>query len=79
MKFGLKEVPPAHRWLAKALELTKRYEVSIYDAAYHALAIIHDGLFVTADTRYVTRVAETGSAVVLGEWYPSRRRGRPWV
>ena len=76
MKFGLKEVPPSHRWLARVLELTKRYEVSFYDAAYHALAIIHDGLFVTADTRYVTRVAETGSVVALGDWQPARRRGR---
>jgi len=58
------------------LELTKRYDVSFYDAAYHALAIVHDGLFVTADTRYVTRVAEMGSLVALGEWQPSRRRGR---
>ena len=76
IKFGLKQVPPSHRWLAKVLELTKRYDVSFYDAAYHALAIVHDGLFVTADTRYVTRVAEMGSLVALGEWQPSRRRGR---
>ena len=44
MKFGLQEVPPSRRWLAKVLELTKRYEVSFYDAAYHALAIIHEGV-----------------------------------
>jgi predicted nucleic acid-binding protein len=75
MKFGLKEAPPSHRWLVRVLELTKRYEVSFHDAAYHALAIIHDGLFVTADTRYVTRVAETGNVVALGEWQPPRRRG----
>ena len=76
MKFGLKEVPPSHRWLEKALELTERYEVSFYDAAYHSLAIIHDGLFVTADTRYATRVAEARSVVALSEWRPSRRRSR---
>jgi predicted nucleic acid-binding protein len=74
MKFGLREVPPSRPWLARVLELTKRYEVSFYDAAYHALAIIHDGLFVTADTRYVTRVADTGNVVALGEWRPMGRR-----
>ena len=76
MKFGLKEAPPSHRWLAKALELTRRHEVSFYDAAYHALALIHNGLFVTADTRYVARVTESGGVIALSEWQPSRRRAR---
>ncbi len=76
MKFGFKEVSPSHRWLEKVLELTRRYEVSFYDAAYHSLAIIHGGSFVTADTRYAARVAEAGSVVALGEWRPSRRRSR---
>ncbi|MGO9513961.1 MAG: type II toxin-antitoxin system VapC family toxin [Steroidobacteraceae bacterium] len=76
MKFGLKEAAPSHRWLMEALDLTKRYDVSFYDAAYHAIALIHDGLFVTADTRYVNRVTESGGVVALSEWQPSRRRGR---
>jgi predicted nucleic acid-binding protein len=70
MKFGLEEAPPSQPWLAKTLELTSRYEVSFYDAAYHALALIHNGLFVTADTRYVNRVRETGSVIALSEWQP---------
>lgn len=74
MKFGLKEAPPSQLWLAKSLELTSRYKVSFYDAAYHALALIHDGLFVTADHRYVARVNELGSVIVLNEWQLSRRR-----
>ena len=76
MKFGLKEAPGSHRWLAKALELTRHYDVSFYDAAYHALALIHDGLFITADTRYVARVTGSGNVVALSEWQPSRRRAR---
>jgi predicted nucleic acid-binding protein len=76
MKFGLKEAPPSQPWLAKSLELTSRYEVSFYDAAYHALALIHDGLLVTADRRYVTRVTEPGSVISLSEWQLSRRRDR---
>src|SRR5438270_13687047 len=51
MKFGLEEALPSPPWLAKTLELTCRYEVSFYDAAYHALAVIHTGMFVTADIR----------------------------
>jgi predicted nucleic acid-binding protein len=79
MKFDIEESPPSQPWLAKTLELTSRYKVSFYDAAYHALALIHQGLLVTADTRYVDRVAESGSIITLSEWQPpqtppSRRR-----
>jgi len=77
MKFGLEEAPPSQPWLAKTLELTSRYEVSFYDAAYHALALIHNGLFVTADTRYVNRVREPGSVIALSEWQPPRAARAP--
>ena len=79
MKFGLEEASPSQPWVAKSLELTQRYEVSFYDAAYHALALIHKGVFVTADRRYVNRVREAGSVIALGEWCPplkSPPRGR---
>jgi predicted nucleic acid-binding protein len=70
LKFGLEAAPPSQPWLAKTLELTRRYEVTFYDAAYHALALIHKGLFVTADSRYVNRVTEPGSVIALSEWQP---------
>ena len=70
MKFGLEEASPSQAWLAKTLELTRRYEVSFCDAAYHALALVHKGLFVTADSRYVNRVSEPGSVIALSEWQP---------
>ncbi len=79
MKFGFEEASPSQPWLTKILELTQRYEVSFYDAAYHALALIHKGVFVTADSRYVNRVREAGSVIALGEWRPPltpRSRGR---
>jgi len=72
IKFGIEEVLPSSAWLARTLELTSRYEVSFYDAAYHALALIHNGVFVTADTRYVNRVTESGSVITLGNWLPPR-------
>ena len=72
MKFGLEEAAPSHPWLAKTVELTRRFDVSFYDAAYHALALIHNGLFVTADTRYVNRVTESGSVIALSDWQPPR-------
>jgi predicted nucleic acid-binding protein len=70
MKFGLEEASPSEPWLTKILELMRRYGVSFYDAAYHALALIHKGLFVTADSRYVNQVKEPGSVIALSEWEP---------
>jgi predicted nucleic acid-binding protein len=76
MKFGIEEVPPSNPWLAKTLDLTSRHGVSFYDAAYHALALVHGGVFVTADTRYVNRVTEAGSVVALNEWLPPQTPSR---
>lgn len=70
MKFGIEEVPPSGPWLGKALELTGRHAVTFYDAAYHSLAIVHGGVLVTADNRYVERAAESGSITALSEWQP---------
>jgi predicted nucleic acid-binding protein len=70
MKFGIEEVAPSGPWLGKALELTGRHAVTFYDAAYHSLAIVHGGVLVTADNRYVERAAESGSITALSEWQP---------
>ena len=79
MKFGIEEVPPSGPWLGKTLELIGRHAVTFYDAAYHSLAIVHGGVFVTADTRYVERAAESGSITALSDWRPPpvpSRRGK---
>jgi hypothetical protein len=80
MKFGLTEAVPSQVWLAAALELTRTYAVSFYDAAYHALAITSRGVFVTADVRYANRMARDRAVVALSDWKPpvdvSRPRGR---
>ena len=75
MKFDLEEAPRSHPWLAKTLDLTRRFDVSFYDAAYHALALLHNGLFVTSDTRYVNQVSKAGSVIALSEWQLPRTRG----
>ena len=70
MKFGIEESLPSPSWLAKTLELTGRYRVSFHDATYHALALLGNGQFVTADARYIARVPEPWGVVALGEWDP---------
>ena len=72
MKFGLEEAVSSNAWLLKTLDLTSRHDVTFYDAAYHSLALIHGGVFITADTRYADKVKESGSVVALSEWEPPR-------
>lgn len=53
--FSLTEARLDVRWRTQALSLAGSYEVAFYDAAYHAVALIRGGVFVTADERYGAR------------------------
>ena len=66
--FGLTEARLDVRWRTQALYLTVTYEVAFYDAAYHAVALVHDGMFVTADERYVARASHAGRVATLRQW-----------
>ncbi len=66
-RFDLTTAQRSRRWLSHALELTRRHGVTFYDAAYHAHAIVEQGVFITADARYLQRAGET-SAMHLSAW-----------
>ena len=66
--FGLTEARLDLRWRTQALSLAVAYEVVFYDAAYHAVALFHGRVFVTADERYVARVSQAGSVSTLRQW-----------
>ena len=67
-RFALTGAPRTSAWLAVTLELTQRFGVTFYDASYHAHAITREGVFVTADERYVRRAGEAGFLVRLRDW-----------
>ncbi len=50
------------------LGLTRRYEVTFYDASYHALAIVTGGRFVTADEKHLTKAGDAGYLIYLRDW-----------
>ncbi len=41
---------------------------SFYDASYHALAIIHNCYFITADKRHFNKTLSLGNIVLLNDW-----------
>jgi len=41
---------------------------SFYDASYHALAILNNCIFITADNRHISKTAQFGHIVLLKDW-----------
>ena len=66
--FGLTEARLDARWRTQTMALAVTYRVAFYDAAYHAVALGLGGVFVTADERYVRRVANAGNVASLKAW-----------
>ena len=64
--FGLVEKAATRAWREAALTLTRDYGVTFYDAAYHALALVERGVFVTADSAYVETARGAGAVLLLG-------------
>lgn len=64
--FGLIERTATDAWRQQALALTRDYGVTFYDAAYHALALVERGVFVTADSAYAERTQAAGAVSLLG-------------
>lgn len=52
-----------------AYRLIRRYrDISFYDAAYHALAIQENGIFLTADIKYYNNTKREGSIMLLKDY-----------
>lgn len=54
---------------SQGLRLMRELEkISFYDAIYHATALHHDGIFVTADEKYYEKARHVGGVVLLEEY-----------
>jgi predicted nucleic acid-binding protein len=64
--------PHHYEWL-QAEKICKTGHVksgypSIYDSLYHAMAIVEDGVFITADKRHYEKSKEYGHIALLENW-----------
>ena len=57
---------------SKAFELMKKFKVTFYDAAYHAVAINRSGTMLTADDMYFRKASRAGHVEVLANWSSTR-------
>ena len=48
--------------------MMKKYNVTFYDAAYHAVAILKKGIFLIADESYCRKVKDMKNVVKLEDW-----------
>jgi len=59
-----------------AFGLMKDFRVTFYDAAYHAVALLRKGVFVTADEAYCRKTAGRGNVVPLRDWGTEKATSR---
>ncbi|MBI5970202.1 MAG: type II toxin-antitoxin system VapC family toxin [Deltaproteobacteria bacterium] len=65
LRFAVAEID--ERLLATILSIVRDKKVTFYDASYHAIAILNNGTFVTADRSYFNRVKEKGFIRLLSD------------
>lgn len=66
---GLREVEESKARDKTALQLMSDWQVSFYDASYHALAILNRIDFVTADEKYNAKVSKHGNIILIKDWH----------
>lgn len=66
--FGIPEGDTGEPWRKQAVALVRDYRVTFYDAAYHALALVERGTFITADGKYFAKAKGAGAIALLAEF-----------
>ncbi len=69
MDMNMECIYPEQAWQAEIVHLVTNFQVTFYDAAYHALAIHRDGVFVTADEKYINKAHSAGHTLHLKDWH----------
>jgi predicted nucleic acid-binding protein len=60
----------AAAYATSILRVMREHDVTFYDAAYHALAIVRQGTMLTADRRYVKKGEAAGHVQLIANWAP---------
>ena len=68
LEMGLDWVPPAAPWLRRAAVIARDCDITVYDAAFAALAETLDATLITADAQLAARTASLARVRFLGDW-----------
>jgi predicted nucleic acid-binding protein len=70
--YSFREVDLSPAISRRTYSLTRTFRVSFYDAVYHAVALMHEGILITADADYHRRAAGIGQIQLLRNFpFPS--------
>jgi predicted nucleic acid-binding protein len=70
--YSFREVDLSPAISRRTYSLTRTFRVSFYDAVYHAVALMHEGILITADADYHRRAAGIGQIHLLRNFpFPS--------
>ena len=61
-------VQPSARLIELTTDLVARHSVTFYDASYHALAMTSRALFITADEKFLNKVADDPYCQHIRDW-----------
>ena len=69
LAYEFEEVPLKAEYALAVLEHMDEVKgVTFYDSAYHVLALLSHGLYLTADQAYLKRAKRKGHVALLAEW-----------
>lgn len=54
----------------RAAAMASRLDQHLFDTLYHAVALEHDAMLITADRRYYNKARHLGRIVSLADWIP---------
>jgi len=67
-KMGIELAASSETLLKKAVEFAYQKNITIYDAAYAALALVQRCLLVTADSKFYKKIQGFSQVILLKDW-----------
>jgi predicted nucleic acid-binding protein len=64
---GIEWTSPSREVLTRAVDIAHRYQITVYDAVFVALAVVLDVNLVTADKHLADRLASLATVQFLGQ------------
>ena len=68
VNMAIPEAKPDPVWHEAICTLVNTHNVTFYDAAYHGLAIVENGVFITSDQKYLNKVGPEPHVRPLADW-----------
>jgi len=62
---GLSQYPEEESFFRKTVEISQQTGTTVYDASFHALAILTGGTLITADAKYYAQAKQLGNIELL--------------